>query len=206
MKVLAKNIATYATKDSMSHQTASFLDREPKASTISEYMTALERLGIFERQLSWTPHLRARYSVRKGVKLHYCEPSLACALLGTTHEQLKSDLKYLGFLFESFVYHNMSAYASIKGGEILQYHDSNNLEVDQIYLGKDGVWGAFEVKLGATAEVFDEAAASLLAFAKTIDTKNMGEPGCLAIITGLGDKAFTRADGIHVIPLHTLKS
>jgi hypothetical protein len=99
----------------------------------------------------------------------------------------------------------MSAYASISGGEILQYHDSKDVEVDQIYLGKDGVWGAFEVKLGATAEVFDRAAASLLAFAKRIDTKNMGEPGCLAIITGLGNKSFTRADGVHIIPLHILK-
>ncbi|MDR0853939.1 MAG: DUF4143 domain-containing protein [Clostridiales Family XIII bacterium] len=205
MNVLAKNVATYATKDSMALQAASFLDREPKASTVSEYLGALERIGVFERQASWMPHLRARYSIRKAAKLHYCEPSLACALLGATHEQLKTDLRYLGFLFESLVFHNMSAYASILGGEILQYHDSKGLEVDQIYLGNDGRWGAFEVKLGDTAQVIDAAADTLLRFSKTIDTEKMGNPGCLAIITGLGNKAFTRADGIHVIPLHSIK-
>jgi hypothetical protein len=126
-------------------------------------------------------------------------------LLSITHEQLRADLKFLGFLFESLVFHNMAAYASTNCGQILQYNDSSGAEVDQIYLGKDGSWGAFEVKLGATAKVFDEAAASLVAFAKKIDTSNMGEPGCLAIITGLGDKAFTRADGVHVIPLQALK-
>jgi predicted AAA+ superfamily ATPase len=206
MKVAAKNVATYCSKESLALQTASYLDREPKASTISEYISALERLGIYERQLSWTPHLRARYSVRKAAKLHFCEPSLACALLGATHKQLKDDLSYLGFLFESLVFHNMSAYASVSGGEILQYHDSRELEVDQILVGKDGSWGAFEVKLGAGVKAIDEASKNLLAFANAIDTQHMGSPGCLAVITGLGDKAFTRTDGVHVIPLRALSA
>jgi predicted AAA+ superfamily ATPase len=205
MKVAAKNVATYCTKEALARQTASYLDREPKSSTIAEYISALERLGIFERQHSWMPHLRARYSVRKAAKLHFCEPSLACALLGVTHKQLKDDLNYLGFLFESLVFHNISAYASVSGGEILQYHDSRGLEVDQIFMGKDGSWGAVEVKLGAGVKTMDEAARNLLTFANTVDTQHMGTPGCLAIITGLGNKAFTRADGVQVIPLRALK-
>jgi predicted AAA+ superfamily ATPase len=205
MNVLAKNVATYVTKEKIAIEAGAYLNRDIKATTVSDYTDALERLGVFERQQSWQPHLRARYSVRKSVKIHYCEPSIACALLGITKKQLMDDLKYFGFLFESFVYHNMKAYANASGGDILQYHDSGEVEVDQIYLGRNGTWGAFEVKLGAGENMLNEAAENLLKFAKKVDTDKMGEPGCLAIITGTGNYAYTRKDGVMIIPLYALK-
>jgi hypothetical protein len=57
------------------------------------------------------------------------------------------------------------------------------------------------VKRG-TARV-DAAAESLNEFAKQIDTEATGKPGARAVIVG-SDYAYTRDDGVAVIPITTL--
>ncbi|TFD54555.1 NagC family transcriptional regulator [Cryobacterium frigoriphilum] len=58
-----------------------------------------------------------------------------------------------------------------------------------------------EIKLGeATA---DEGAAALLKFTAKVDTGKVGVPQALIVIT-TGRYAYTRADGVRVIPLSVL--
>ena len=85
---------------------------------------------------------------------------------------------------------------------MLQYRDSNGLEVDAIVQAADGRWAAFEVKLGAGQT--DDAAANLHRFARQIDTERSGAPATLGVIvpTGYG---YTRQDGIAVIPIGALR-
>jgi hypothetical protein len=58
---------------------------------------------------------------------------------------------------------------------------------------------------GEIPRLIDEATKNLKKFEKTVDTKNIGKLGYLAIIVVLGDKAFTTSEGIHVIPIYSLK-
>ena len=79
-----------------------------------------------------------------------------------------------------------------------QSRDSSGLEVDAVVEAGDG-WAAFEVKLGGPKAI-DAAAASLLRFAKQIDTSRIGEPAALAVITA-GGYGYVRKDGVQVIPV-----
>jgi hypothetical protein len=75
------------------------------------------------------------------------------------------------------------------------------LEIDAIIQQNDGVWAAFEVKLGIG--MLDEAAGNLMKFYNLIDEKRNSKPASLNIITGTG-MSFTRPDGINVISLASL--
>ena len=73
--------------------------------------------------------------------------------------------------------------------------------IDSVVEYADGMWGAFEIKLGIGA--VDEAASNLLDFADKIDTDKMRPPAALTVITGNGF-AYRRPDGVNVVPLSTL--
>jgi predicted AAA+ superfamily ATPase len=115
--------------------------------------------------------------------------------------KLIGDLKYFGFLFESLVIRDLRIYADVHDGKVFHYRDSRNLEVDAIVEYPDGVWAAFEVKMGFNAQ--DEAAANLLTFAAKMDQEKMGPPAALTVITANGF-ACRRKDGVNVIPLAAL--
>jgi predicted AAA+ superfamily ATPase len=114
---------------------------------------------------------------------------------------LLADLPTLGLLFESLVVRDLRCYADALGGGVTHYRDSDGLEVDAIVQRRDGVFGAFEVKLGQSQ--VDTAAANLRRFADKIDAGRTGEPAVLAGITGSG-YAYTRPDGVAVIPIGSL--
>ena len=52
---------------------------------------------------------------------------------------------------------------------------------------------------------FDNAAEKLLRFSENIDESKMGKASFLAIISAT-EYAYIREDGVHVIPLGTLKN
>ncbi|MDO4982767.1 MAG: hypothetical protein Q4E35_04335, partial [Eubacteriales bacterium] len=67
----------------------------------------------------------------------------------------------------------------------------------------DGRWGAFEIKLGTESSI-SEAAENLKKFDSLVDTKHVGKPAFLAVITAIG-YAYRRADGVYVIPIGCLR-
>lgn len=88
------------------------------------------------------------------------------------------------------------------GGRLLQYRDSDDLEVDIILEKDDGSRAAVEVKLGVNQ--IDNGAETLIKFAKKIDTKNCGAPTFMAVVTATG-YGYRRNDGIYVLPIGVLK-
>jgi hypothetical protein len=83
------------------------------------------------------------------------------------------------------------------GGGVFHYKD-NTLEVDSMVELDDGRWVGIEVKQGT--HDFNEAAGNLLRFKNRVSS----EPSFLAISTASGKTAYTRDDGVHVIPLDCL--
>ncbi len=65
-------------------------------------------------------------------------------------------------------------------------------------------YGLVEVKLGGDRLV-NEGAENLLALAGKINTEKMNEPSFMMVLTGTGDFAYRRKDGIYVVPIGCLK-
>ena len=89
------------------------------------------------------------------------------------------------------------------------YHDRYDLEADAVLHIGDGRYALIEFKLGS-AEI-DEGAKHLLKIRELIREYNkvevqvpLREPDLLMVITG-GNMAYTREDGVKVIPIACLK-
>jgi hypothetical protein len=200
LRSLARNTATHAPLSTIARDTEG--EGGPiRRETASDYLDALTRLMVVEDQPAWRPHLRSKTALRSGPKRHFIDPSLAVAALRATPADLLADLELLGFLFESLVVRDLRVYAQAADADVLQYRDSNDLEVDAIVRRPGGPWAAFEVKLGANR--VDEAAKTLLRFTERVDTDKVGKPATLGVIVATG-YGYTREDGIAVIPIATL--
>ena len=200
VRSLARNTATEVSVTTLAVDAAvggSSLDR----STVTDYLTALERLMVLDQQPAWAPSMRSRAQLRTSPKRHLVDPSLAVAAMRGSPTKLLGDLATMGTLFESLVVRDLRVLAEPLDGSVYHYRDNKGLEVDAIVQCDDGRWGAFEVKLGTSR--IDDAAATLLGFASKVDTAATGEPGVLAVVTGEGF-AYRRRDGVHVVPIGTL--
>ncbi|MEZ5077495.1 MAG: DUF4143 domain-containing protein [Solirubrobacterales bacterium] len=198
---LARNIATHVAMTTLAADTADSGDNPLKKHTVGEYLSALQRLFVVENQDPWEPHLRSRSILRKSVKRHFVDPSLAASALGADPQALLRDLNLLGFLFESLVVRDLRIYAQGRRGEVRQYLDNKGLEIDAI-VESGGSWVAFEVKIGGE-EPIEQAAANLRKFASDIDTRRSGEPAALGVIVA-GGYGYTREDGVQIVPITAL--
>ena len=61
-----------------------------------------------------------------------------------------------------------------------------------------------EIKLGGD-RLINEGASNLLALVDKINTDKMKEPSFLMVLTGTGDFAYRRKDGVYVVPIGCLK-
>lgn len=202
LRSLARNVATTASVSTIASDTGG-ADGPLKDHTALEYLAALEQLMVIEDQPAWAPHLRSKSILRKSPKRHFVDPSLAVAAVGATPERLTSDLQFFGLLFESLVTRDLRVYSQPLDAEVYHYRDNTGLEVDAVVEHRDGRWAAFEIKLGGTERI-EEGAASLLKFADRVDTERSGEPAALAVIVGTGGYAYTRGDGVSIIPIGLL--
>ena len=73
-----------------------------------------------------------------------------------------------------------------------------------VSLTPDGRWGAFEIKLGANQ--IDAATASLLKMKAAIEAEPCAKaPSILVVVCGLTSFAYTRPDGVMVVPITALR-
>ncbi|WP_200806305.1 ATP-binding protein [Demequina sp. NBRC 110052] len=194
MRALARSVGTEVTVSTLARDEAS-LSRD----AVREYLDALTRIFVVEDQPAWSAHLRSSASLRKEPKRHLADPSLALALVGGDAKALRADLGYAGQLFESLVVHDLRVLAQPLGGQVFHARDSAGREVDAIVQLPSGLWAGFEVKLGASADTLDTAAAGLRAFADNVDS----ERAVLTVITGTGP-SYRRADGVNVVAIGAL--
>ncbi len=195
MVAVARSVATEVTLSKLARDETS-LSRD----AVREYLDALSRIFVVEDQPAWSAHLRSSATLRKEPKRHFCDPSLALALVGGDAAALRGDLRFAGQLFESLVVHDLRVLSQPLGAEVFHARDSTGREVDAILQLPDGTWAAFEVQLGASPEVVDAAAAALQAFAANVDHPH--EPA-LTVVTGTG-ASYRRADGVNVVALSAL--
>lgn len=208
LRAYARNISTLAKKNRMIQDVALTTESctEP---TFDSYVAALEKLFVIQDIESWSPAVRSTTAIRKGKKRGFTDPSIAVAALGLSPELLQMDLKTFGFIFECMAMRDLRAYSQSSCGSISYYHDRYDLEADAVLHLDDGRYALIEFKLGS-AEI-DMGAKHLLEIRNLVRKKNenetqikMREPDLLLIITG-GPIAYTRPDGVKVVPLACLK-
>lgn len=170
--------------------------------TVTEYLEALTRIFVIEELQAWSPALRSKTAIAKGVTRHFVDPAIAAYFLDAGPKDLLQDLETMGLLFESLVIRDLRVYAEAHEGRVFHYRDHGGMEADAILHFHDGHWAAIEVKLGNKAIEF--GAQNLLRLQDRIDTSHMGRPAFLAVITA-GGYAYRREDGVYVIPLGCLR-
>lgn len=170
----------------------------PSRHTAETYLEALRRMMIIDEVPAWDPLVRSSKRLITTSKRHLGDPSLAATMLQMSPERMLVDLETTGFLFESLVAHDLRIYAETVGASCFHYREAEGrLEVDYIVETRDGDWMGIEVKLGE-AEI-DKAAASLTRLASRVRRP----PKSLVVLTGTS-LAYTRDDGVHVVPLGCL--
>lgn len=168
--------------------------------TVSSYLDIFRRLFILDDQPAFSPNFRSSIRVGKSSKRHYADPSLAAAALGLTPSMLFHDLHTFGFLFESLCERDLRIYAEANDGHLFHYRDDQNREIDAVVEMADGQWDAFEIKLGMNQ--IDQAAANLLSIKKAMKEH---VPALLCVICGMSNMAYTRKDGVLVVPITALR-
>lgn len=147
--------------------------------------------------------MRSKSRVRVKPKRSFVDPSLAAALLHATPSRLLRDTQTLGLLFESLVLRDLRVFLSTYpglGNGVCYYRDDKGLEVDAI-IEYEGRWAGIEVKL-SDAKI-DEGARSLNRLRDRMSANGAArnaEPVFLAVVVGKGSLAYTRDDGVMVIP------
>jgi predicted AAA+ superfamily ATPase len=173
--------------------------------TFDDYIKVLTRLFIIQD----LPAVRSATVIRRSPKRGLVDPSIAVASLGLSPQTLEVDLKTFGFIFECMAIRDLKAYTQANGGTVSFYHDRYDLEADAVLHLDDGRYALIEFKLGS-AEI-EMGASHLLKIRDLVRDYNakeqqlrLREPDLLLVITG-GPMAYTRPDGVKVIPLACLK-
>ncbi|MDR1404915.1 MAG: DUF4143 domain-containing protein [Candidatus Methanoplasma sp.] len=203
LKSLSRNISSPLSKTAIIDDVNSKEGTSITMNTLNDYLDALRDIYVLDDIPAWNPNLRSSASARAADTICMCDPAIAAYFLGASQRDLMTDPKTFGLLFESLVIRDLRVYAQSLDGDIFRYRDSTGLEADAIIHLHDGRWGALEIKLGDAW--VDKGAHNLLKLRKKVNTDDMGEPSFLAVITG-SDCAYTRADGVHVIPITCLRN
>lgn len=204
LRSLARNESTTATKKKLASDIKEIDDETVDYDSVMSYLDIFERLFLLDNQKPFATNIRSSVRVKQAEKHHFCDPSLACALLKVTPDNLINDLEIFGFLFEALCERDLRIYAESFGAQLFHYQDYSNKEIDAVVELKDGRWCAFEIKLGANQ--IDKAAANLIEIRDKIASEGGKTPSILGVICGLSNAAYQRTDGVYVIPITALKN
>lgn len=209
MRSYARNISTLAKKTSILADVTASGDITLSMDTFDDYVRALEKLFVIQDVDAWCPAIRSKTAIRSMPKRCFYDPSIAVAAMGVNAEALETQLKTFGFIFEQMCVRDLKAYTADFNSHISYYRDRYGLEADLVLHLDDGRYALIECKVGSRE--IEEGAAHLLKIKQLILEYNktekqvpLREPDLLIILTG-GSMAYTRPDGVKVIPLACLK-
>ena len=208
MKSYARNVSTLATDKAILKDVAAN-DSVMDIKTLKSYLEALEKLFVVYEVPAWCPDIRSATAIRSSNKREFVDPSIAVAALGVTPDELLLDLNTFGFIFETLCIRDLRAYSSALGGVVSYYHDRSGLEADAVLHLDDGRYALIEMKLGSRQ--IDDGAKHLIEIRELIRKHNetndikMREPDFLMVLTG-GNMAYTREDGVKIVPIGCLRN
>ena len=205
----ARNISTIAKKTNILADVTSSGDISISIDTLDDYLRVLEKLFVINDICAWCPAIRSKTAIRSMPKRAFSDPSIAVAAMGVNADALESQLKTFGFIFEQMCVRDLRAYTPGFGNHLSYYRDRYGLEADLVLHLDDGRYAMIECKLGSRE--IEEGSKHLLEIKRLVQEHNktekqvpLREPDLLIILTG-GSMAYTRPDGVKVIPLACLR-
>lgn len=209
MRSYARNVSTLAKKTSILADVTASEEITISMDTFDDYINALEKLFVIQDIDAWSPAIRSKTSLRSAPKRCFTDPSIAAAAMGVSPDALETQLKTFGFIFEQMCIRDLRAYTADFNSHISYYRDRYGLEADLVVHLEDERYALIECKLGSRE--IEEGAKHLLEIKRLIQVFNQSEkqvplrePDLLIVLTG-GSLAYTRPDGVKVIPLACLK-
>lgn len=209
MRSYARNISTLAKKSMMIADVAASGEVSCTEPTFDDYVGALKKLFVICDIEAWCPAIRSKTAIRSGLKRAFVDPSIAVAAMGLTPEALMIQLNTFGFIFEQMCIRDLKAYTLDFETHVSYYHDRYDLEADWVLHLGDGRYALIECKLGS--KEIEDGAAHLVELKRLIHEHNkqekqvpIREPDLMIVLTG-GKIAYTRPDGVKIIPLACLK-
>ena len=182
MKSYARNISTLAKKSNILADVTASEDISLSMNTFDDYIAALEKLFVIQDIDAWCPAIRSKTAIRSSPKRCF---------------------------FEQMCIRDLKAYTADFSSRLSYYRDRYGLEADLVLHLEDGRYALIECKLGSSE--IDNGAEHLLELKRLIQEHNktekqvpIREPDLLIVMTG-GTMAYTRPDGVKVIPLACLK-
>ena len=210
LRSYARNISTLAKKSLMIADVASSGEVSCSEPTFDDYVGALKKLFVICDVEAWCPAIRSKTAIRSGLKRAFVDPSIAVAALGLTPESLMMQLNTFGFIFEQMCIRDLKAYTLDIEPHLSYYHDRYGLEADWVLHLVDGRYALIECKLGSRE--IEDGAGHLLELKRLIREHNekekqipIREPDLMIVFTG-GKIAYTRPDGVKIIPIGCLKN
>ena len=200
LRSLARNESTTASAATIRNDIAEMDDTSLSQNTVSAYLNAFRRVFLTNDIEPFSTFLRAPIRIKQTSKRHFCDPSIAAALLGATERMLLRDLRTFGFLFESLALRDLQIYAEAMGAKLYHYQDYDGHEIDGIIQFEDGRWSGFEIKLNP--DDVNDAAVKMLKIASLF---KHNPPESLSVVVGKSGIAYRRPDGVYVLPITTLK-
>lgn len=173
--------------------------------TVHTYIDALKKIFVIEDMRAWNPNLRSKSAIRTSDTRYYVDPSIAAASLGVGPDDLINDLNTYGLFFETLCVRDLRVFAQSLDGSVYHYKDNTGLECDAVVHLRNGKYGLIEIKIGGET-LINEGAANLKKLAEKIDTTKMKTPSFLMVLTGVGQYAYKREDGVLVVPIGCLRN
>lgn len=204
MKSYARNQGSQASKEVLASDCLPNEEKTVSYLTISSYLNALSKIFVIEEMTARNPNLRSKTAIRTSNTRYYSDPSIAAAALGIGPNDLINDLNTFGLLFETLCVRDLRVYANALDGDVYHYRDKSGLECDAVIHLRNGKYGLVEIKLGGE-KLIEEGVKSLKLLEGKIDTEKMNKPSFLMVLTGVGDYAYRRRDGVYVVPIGSLK-
>ena len=208
LRSYARNISTLTKKSSLIEDVAASGEVSCSEPTFDDYVGALRKLFVICDVEAWCPAIRSKTAIRSGLKRAFVDPSIAVAALGLTPEALMVQLKTFGFIFEQMCIRDLKAYTIDIDRHLSYYHDRYDLEADWVLHMGDGRYAVLECKLGS--KEIEDGAGHLVELKRLIREHNkkekqvpIREPDLMIVLTG-GKMAYTRPDGVKIIPLGCL--
>ena len=209
LRSYARNISTLTKKSTLIADVISSGEVSCTEPTFDDYVAALRKLFVICDLDAWSPSIRSKTAIRSGLKRTFVDPSIAVAALGLTPEALSNQLKTFGFIFEQMCIRDLKSYTLDNDSHLSHYRDRFGLEADLVLHLGDGRYALIECKLGSKeielgATHLTKLKQLIKEFNKKEKQVQLREPDLMIVMTG-GRMAYTRADGVKIIPLGCLR-
>ena len=176
---------------------------KPSSKTTLNYRDALESLWIIDQVPAWLPTASPFTALGKSPKHFLADPALTARLLHITADQLLSGTAHpllkqktgttIGRLFEALIALSLQTYAMVNDAELYHFRSAKgDREIDFI-IERGFSIVAIEVKSSSEITGSDVEHLNWL-------SDNFPDYSITRVVLNSGKNAYTRPDGIHVIP------